>query len=1113
MSKFSVKKPFTVLVAVILVLTLGFISFTKMKTDLLPDMELPYAIVMTTYVGASPEEVEAVVTKPIEQSLATISNIDNISSMSNENVSMVILQFNDSVDMSGVSVDIRENLSLLEADFTDEMIGTPVIMKLNPSMMPVMVAAIDMEGYSNVEISKFAKDEILQRVEAVEGVASVSTQGLIEEEIQVVIREELIDEVNQSMNAAIAAQFEDGITQLEDGIKDLKDAESQLEAAYGMYPDPSVLTQLEEVKAQRIQLQSQLEEVYLQKEETLQSSDISNFINQEMITGILSAQNFSMPAGYLTEDDVTYLTRVGDKVQNLEEIKDLLLFDSGLEEVGKIYLEDVADIFVSDNSLDSYAKVNNNNAVILSIQKQTGYATSDVSKDLLALFDELEQEHEKLTVSELMDQGMYIDIVVDSVLNNLLYGAILAVIILIFFLKDLKPTFMIALSIPISVVFALALMYFSGVSMNIISLSGLAVGVGMLVDNSVVVIENIYRLRSKGVSRIKAAVTGATQVGGAIIASTLTTICVFLPIVFTEGITKTLFVDMGLTIAYSLIASLIVALTVIPAMAAGMLKEIKERKHPVMDLLIRLYDKVLRFCLRFKVLVLLFSVILLAGSIYLAYQNGTAFMPAMDSTQITVDIAVFPETSQEEAQEIGDEAAERILQVEGVETVGLMQGGNVMSSFMGGQGSGLNMSAYVILSEDKERSSQEIAEEINEICSDLNATIQANGSTMDISALYGSGITLEIKGDDLETLQTIASEVALLVSDVEGTVNVSDGMEDADPAIKITVNKEAAMENKLTVAQVFAALAEELSTDQEATTITYEDTQVSIFVEDETIEKLDSISELEQFEFSVTNEAQEESTVKLKEIATITQVQAASSINRDSQQRYMSVTADIAEDANIGIVSGEIETLLKDYQLPNGYTIVSSGEDDAINEAMVEMIKMLLVAVLFIYLIMVAQFQSLLSPFIVMFTIPLAFTGGFLGLFITGFELSVIALLGFVVLAGIGVNNGIVLVDYINQLRIEGMDKKDALLEAGKTRMRPIFMTALTTVLGLSTMAVGVGMGADMVQPIAIVGIFGLLYGTLTTLFVIPVLYDIFHRKPMRVISEDELALYEELED
>ena len=473
MSKFSVKKPFTVLVAVILVLTLGFISFTKMKTDLLPDMELPYAIVMTTYVGASPEEVEAVVTKPIEQSLATISNIDNISSMSNENVSMVILQFNDSVDMSGVSVDIRENLSLLEADFTDEMIGTPVIMKLNPSMMPVMVAAIDMEGYSNVEISKFAKDEILQRVEAVEGVASVSTQGLIEEEIQVVIREELIDEVNQSMNAAITAQFEDGITQLEDGIKDLKDAESQLEAAYGMYPDPSVLTQLEEVKAQRIQLQNQLEEVNLQKEETLQSSDISNFINQEMITGILSAQNFSMPAGYLTEDDVTYLIRVGDKVQNLDEIKDLLLFDSGLEEVGKIYLEDVADIFVSDNSLDSYAKVNNNNAVILSIQKQTGYATSDVSKDLLALFDELEQEHEKLTVSELMDQGMYIDIVVDSVLNNLLYGAILAVIILIFFLKDLKPTFMIALSIPISVVFALALMYFSGVSMNIISLSGI----------------------------------------------------------------------------------------------------------------------------------------------------------------------------------------------------------------------------------------------------------------------------------------------------------------------------------------------------------------------------------------------------------------------------------------------------------------------------------------------------------------------------------------------------------------------------------------------------------------------------------------------------------------
>ncbi|MDD5935842.1 MAG: efflux RND transporter permease subunit [Clostridiales bacterium] len=1095
MTKFSVKKPMTVAVAVILVLILGFVSFTKMQTDLLPSIDLPYAIVMTSYVGASPEEVEQIVSKPVEQSLATINNIKKISSVSSENVSVVILEFNDDVNMDSITIDIREKLDLIQATWKNDMIGTPMIMKLNPDMLPIMVAAIDVKDKDTTQISNYLNQTLLSKIESIEGVATVDIQGMIEEKVHVILNQEKIDSVKENMMSAMMKLQSEMLMQ----------SQAMQEQVISNQEVPGQAMAMPEGTDQMSDSMSGMSE-------NAGSLDIESTLTTDMISNILTAQNFEMPVGYITEDGRDYLVRVGDKLEDIEEISNLSLFDFGIPGLDVVRLSDVADVFKTDNSSEVYAKVNGNDAVIVSLNKQTSYSTAEVSKAIKDRFNSLMEENKDLHVTYLMDQGMYINIVVDSVLNNLVYGAILAVIILLLFLKDIRPTFIIACSIPISVIFAVVLMYFSGVTLNIISLSGLAVGVGMLVDNSIVVIENIYRLRYKGVSRIKAAVTGATQVAGAIISSTLTTVCVFLPIVFVEGMTRQLFTDMALTIGYSLLASLVVAVTLVPAMSANMLKKEKEKKHPVMDRLGNCYEKAIRFCIKHKAIVIILAIALLIGSTYAAISQGTEYMPTMDSTQVTVTMEMPEGTLQADAVKMADEVMKRIQAIDDVDTVGGMMSNNALSSMMGGaSSSNTNVSVYAILKEDKKHSSEEIANMINDVCADLECEVKANGSSMDMSALGGSGISLNVRGEDMEQLQAIAKDIAEIIRNVEGTKDVSDGMINPDSQIKITVDKDKAIQHGLTVAQVYQAISGIINNTTTATTLRYEQVDYPIVVIDKSAAVDLTREEIKNYQIPVTSQDGSSSMVALSDIASIEEGESPSSIRRSEQQRYITVTAAIEEGYNIGLVSKDVEEAIKDYELPNGYEIKSSGEDKTINEAITELVKMLLLAIAFIYLIMVAQFQSLLSPFIVMFTIPLAFTGGFFGLFITGNAVSVISMIGFVMLSGIIVNNGIVLIDYINQLRLDGVSKKEALVEAGKTRMRPILMTALTTVLGLSTMALGVGMGSDMVQPIAIVTIGGLIYATITTLFVIPVLYDIFNRKELKKISEEELKIYEEL--
>lgn len=1373
--KYSVKRPYTVLVAVVLVIVLGVVSLTRMTTDLLPAMNLPYVIVVTTDVGASPEEVEKDVTSPIEAAMATTSNINNVSSMSYDNYSMVVLEYEQSTNMDSAMIEIQQQLDQLTGQFPDS-VGTPIIMQIDPDMMPVMIASADVDGMDQAEVSDYVDNELLPLLESIEGVASVTATGVLDTDLQVTMNQEKIDALNEQILSKIDAQFTDaqaeldkasskinsgkkklsdgekemgsqlgageneiinnkiqlfnteadlttqlsdlqksqssmdgaikslqsaydGATQLQsaiDGLQKAKDGVSQAKSGakqlYAMKPqlqqlaasvpawggtlptdyntfittlestvnymktltDPvkqaqaaqmeQMLTGLKssmtpeiykalvasasetdfvaymestaiaqinaqagtsytsesDIASQIVTLQSKLDDINVMlmnqassfadagvtltsykdipaaisklsesktqiatgiatiesaqtqvadgktslddalvtlnesqisgimemskgyadlavaankieegqsqlddaKEQAKDSADLNTIITMDTLKNLLTAQNFSMPAGYVTEGNEQYLVRVGDEVTSKADLENLVLMDLGMDGIEPIRLSDVADIEYIDNSGDSYSKVNGNPAVMLSIEKQTGYSTGDVTDRLLDKFDSLEKENTALHLSVLMNQGIYIDMIVKSVVENMIVGAILAIIVLLLFLKDIKPTLVIACSIPLSVVFAVVLMYFTHITLNIISLSGLALGIGMLVDNSIVVIENIYRLRGEGYSIRKAAVEGASQVTGAIIASTLTTVCVFAPIIFTEGITRQLFVDIALTIAFTLAASLLMALTFVPMMAAGLLKNTKEIRHNFFDKVKDFYGKILAVCLRFKPIVFIAVIVLLGTSVVAAFSRGYSFMDMnMETNQISATISAKEDQTLTfgELTEMADEVVEKAMTIDGIETIGAMAGGSALS--MMGSSSTDSISMYMILDEESEVSSADVIEQLDELTKDMDCEVTTDTSASDMTSLMGSGLTINVKGNNLDKLQELAGEVAKVVENTEGTVDVDDGLANTTPSFTISVDKEKAAKYGMTVAQVFQLVYGEMASSTSATTISTDVNEYQVYVQSE--EQSDvTLADIKNLTFTYTDREGNETETALSDIAQFEEGYTLGTINRDAQTRYISVTAGVDDDHNVSLLSNEIQKELDKIDLPEGYSIEMAGEDEMIADAMNQLYLMLLLAVIFIYLVMVAQFQSLLSPFIIMFTIPLAFTGGLFALYFTGNEVSVVAMIGFVMLAGIIVNNGIVMVDFINQLRRGGMEKKDAIIESGKTRLRPILMTALTTILSMSTMAVGLGEGSEMMQPMAIVTVGGLLYGTLLTLIVVPCIYDAFNRNKS-MVEED----------
>lgn len=1250
-SKYSVKKPFTVLVGVILVIVLGVVSLSRMTTDLLPDMSFQYALIITTDMGASPQEVESDVTAPIESAMATTSNIKNVSSMSYNSYSIVTCEYEQDANMDSVVIEIQQKIEQVKASWSDG-IGTPTIMQINPDMLPIMMTAVDMDGKSESEITDYVENELIPAIESTEGVASVTATGELTEQIEVTLDQNKIDALNEKIHNAVLAKFDDAREKLDsadsqikqgqsaisnasdqisegvDTIKDqktqLSDQKSQLESTLAalneqksqletiqsgissfmndtLYTEtiPSLekakdmpggdvakasLEQIDKQIAEKFsslselgitingyadmpqaastvaktlvqvntgieQCQSGLEKIsegeialndamdelnsqaaissitigqqsaqlataaaslensktQLEESENsaLDKSDLNTVLSIDTLSQLLTAQNFDMPAGYVNDADGTqYIVQVGDKVKSVDDLNNLVLMDMNMDGIDPIRVSDVANVEITDNSGDNYAVINGNPGIILSMEKQTGYSTGDVTDRLLDKFDSLEKQNDGLHTTVLMNQGIYIDMVVSSVLQNMIVGAILAIIVLFLFLKDIKPTLVIAASIPLSVIVAVVLMYFTNITLNIISMSGLVLGIGMLVDNSIVVIENIYRLRGEGYSVKKAAVEGAGQVAGAIFASTLTTVSVYAPIIFTDGITRQLFVDLALTVLFTLMASLLVALTFVPAIASGMLKKTKDIKHPWFEKFKDWYGRILAVCLRYKPVVFIVAIALLLGSGALCLSKGMTFMDMdMESDQISLTITAKEDEKLDfdELTAMSDQVIDKISDIKGIDTIGATAGGNSTMSLMNSGTDSVSM--YVLLDENKKVSSDDVISEIEDRTKDLDCEVTADSSSMDYSAYFGSGISVKIKGNDIDKLQELASQVAEVLEGTEGVVDVDDGLKDTTNELKITVDKEKAAKYGYTVAQVYKLISDDISSSKSVTTISADIKDYEVYLQ--TQEQSDvTVDDIKNMTFTYTNQDGDESDIPLFDICTIEQTQTLSTIHRDSQTRYITVSGSVDEDHNVTLLSDKVKSKLDKIDMPEGYSASMEGEDETINESMSQLGLMLLLAVVFIYLIMVAQFQSLLSPFIIMFSIPLAFTGGFIALFITGNELGIISMLGFIMLAGLIVNNGIVLIDYINQARRQGMKKHDAIIDAGKTRVRPILMTAMTTILAMVTSAIGIGGGSDMIKPMAITIIGGLVYGTILTLIVIPCIYDAFNREK-NMVEED----------
>lgn len=1339
--KLSVKKPMTIFVAVIVVIVLGIVSVFKMTPDLLPNMDFPYAIILTTYPGQTPETVESVVTKPLEQSLSTIDGVKTITSTSSDNYSMLTLEFEDGTNMDTATVDMRGNLDTIKDAWPDG-VGSPYLMKINPNMMPVAMVAVDYDGYDTVQISDYVNNELKNQLEGIDGVASVSTKGIVTQKENVIISQTKIDALNAKINDAINDKFGDAekkisdakkelqdniskaeqgsdtieqsindlnsqqeevakqladaqgkaqsgyteilnakmqlldqqqsltatkqtltiayqtLTQIKEKLDSLQDEKAQLtqqietfEKIYNDYKDAlsklanpdltdeqlaqvrailakideeldkygfpkeeleerlnnaknaltnvdkaitqtvealkgldtteeklddtiaeiadkisqvdggitqiaaavkgldnntvSVNQALSEIEKQQSlaayqlssglstlntkqsevnsaltqlnsaqeELKSASDELSDQKDKAKKAADMTNTVTISNVSNILTAQNFSMPAGYVSDDEnIKYLVRVGDKIDGDKEMQSLALFDTGIDGIGIVKLSDVADVFIADDSDEVFTKINGNSGVVFSFSKQSDAATATVSENIAKKLNSLTQENEGLHFTTLMDQGDYIDIIINSVLQNLLMGAVLAIIILYLFLRDIKPTLIVALSIPVSVIFALVLMYFSGVTLNMISLSGLAIGVGMLVDNSVVVIENIYRLRNLGVPPVKAALNGAKQVAGAIASSTLTTICVFFPIVFIEGLTRQIFMDMALTITYSLLASLIVALTLVPAMGQRMLRKVKPVKHGMFDKMLGGYEKSIRFVLKHRAIALIAAVVLLFGSMFGAVARGFSFMPNMASTELSVTVSLDDSATMDDTIDAAQSLLDTLSEYDEFETVGVMTGST--TSLMGLTGSVSSsdadkgsVMAYAVFKDDKVKNSESISKEIEAELQSIDGDVVVSGSSSSssMSAMLGDdGVSIKLYGDDLKTLQNTAKDMTEKLAAVDGIDETDNGIGATSGEIKVTVDKIKAAKKSLTVAQVYQQIAAAITSETTSSTLTNSGKDLDVVVikdENSDVTK----NNIKDIKLTYTDKEGNEKTTKLSEVAEISDSESMNSITRSDQKRYIKVSGTLKDGYTNTDVSNKAKAVFDDYKLPDGCSIEYSGSNESTMEAVNQMLLMMLLGVILIYLIMVAQFQSLKSPFIIMFTIPLAFTGGFLGLLITGFDVSVVALLGFVMLCGIIVNNGIVLVDYINNLRLDGKERREAIVEAGKTRMRPILITAITTVLGLSTMALGIGTGSEIMQPIAIVCIGGLLYATIMTLYIVPVIYDILSKKELRKVSESDL--------
>lgn len=1004
LSKLSVRRPVTALMMTLVIVLLGVVSLTNMQMDLFPDINLPYAVVSTSYTGASPEEVENIVTRNIETAMATVSNVKTISSTSSDGSSMVILEFNQNTDMDSVMLDMREKLDMITPYLPDD-VSAPMLIKFDINMIPMMGYSVSFDDNDDWVTTRWAEDVLIPHLEKLDGVASVSLTGGVEKEIRIT-------------------------------------------------PDKAKMAEL----------------------------GISN----QMLSQMIMTNNLNLPGGTVTDGNTEYSVRTLGAFKSLDDLKNVTFFSQ--TQMKTVTLSEFSEVTYDNINTKSYSKVNGRDSITINIQKQSGYNTVEVAnlvKDEIKL---IEEDYAQASLVLTLDQSEYTQMMVQNVGLTGVIGAVLAVLILFIFLKDIRPTFIIGVAIPISVLGAITIIYFTGITLNMISMGGLVLGLGMLVDNSIVVIENIYRLRSEGMSMKKAAVKGASTIAGAITASTLTTISVFMPVVFLEGFTADIFKEMALTVSISLMASLFIALTLVPMIASKTLRADSSKHHKLMTGTTNTYTKILGWTMRNRAVVIIISFLVFAGSIYGVFEIGMEYFPESDQGQLTVTVEL-PTGSQFEDTVLKVSEVEDILS--GYKEIEILSasvlGGGGMFGFGGGSGAADTGTITVVLvpKADRDMTTSEFSDNLREKTAGIEGAVISVAAIDNpgMAMLGGSGVTVEIQGDDLDELKLIAEDVKKIFLETEGITEAETSTNVSAPEIVILPNGAKMSMSGLTTYQLANTVSSSIQ-GARATSIRIDNNDVIVrIMEEEAITK-DSIEDI-----LITTPLG--TTVTLGSVADVEIRDGVTTINRENQRRMVTVTGALADGYDPGTVGENIQAKLDDYNYDDTYSIVLAGTNEEILNAFSSLLLALGIGIILVYMIMAAQFESLIHPFIILFSIPMAFTGAFLALWIADMPVSVPAFIGMIVLAGIVVNNGIVLVDYINRLRDEGLSKNQAILKAGPVRLRPILMTVFTTILALVPMGFGNAGGTEMMAPMSITVIGGLLFSTLLTLLVIPAMYSL----------------------
>jgi len=1010
-SDFAVRRPVTIAMLVLGIILIGAVSLGKLAIDLYPELNFPIAAVTASYPGAGPEEIENQVTRPLEEIMGTVNNVESIMSISSPGSSMVLMMFNWGTDINFATLQMREKVDLIKAGLPDD-VGTPTVLKMDPTTMPIMQAGVS-GSRDLASLQQITEDLIKNRLERIEGVASVAITG------------GLVSEV--------------------------------------------------EIKADPVKLNS-----------------YGLSINQVIQT--LQGENMNLSSGEIEDGKEKLLVRTVGEIKQIEDFEQIIISSAG---GAQVKLKDIAQVKFTHQEPTQYTRVNQKPSLSINILKQTGSNIVQVADKVNQEIANLQKELPAgVKIDIVVDQSQYIKDSISQMARNTVSGGVLAVLVLLVFLRNIRSTLIIGLAIPFSVISTFIMVYFAGITLNVMSLGGLALGVGMMVDSAIVILENIFRYRQLGHGYIDAAIKGSSEVGSAVMASTLTTVAVFLPIVFVEGLASELFKQLALTVTFSLLASLFVALTLIPMLSSKLLKvnpqEEAQRKTPLakaanmvqgaLGALDEKYRRLLNWALQHRKTVVIGVTAALIGSFALIPVIGMEFMPQVDSGDISVSVELPKGAVLEDTARIATEVEEIVKQTKEVKTIFTSIGGT--GQMMGGSSGAVSqMQVKVGSRTERERSTDEIMEDLrNRLKTVTGAKVTVSGGAQQEMA-GGSPIDIAIKGKDLAVLKDLSHQAVQVVSGISGTREVESSLEESRPEIQLLVDRQRAGQLGLTSSQVASSVRTAISG---TTTSTYRVGGREYDIRVKVGENSPTLMELE----GLTIAAPTGGRVPLREVAEIVRVNGPSSINREDQSRVVNITANVV-GRDLGSVTTELKQAMDKVRLPGGYFIEYGGQNQEMMESFASLGLALLLSIILVYMVMASQFESLMHPFVIMFSIPTTFIGVVGGLAVTGRSLSVPAFIGVIMLMGIVVNNAIVLVDYINTLRRRGASREDAIVQAGPTRLRPILMTTLTTVLGLVPLALGIGEGAEAQAPMATVVVGGLTMSTLFTLVFVPVVYTI----------------------